>query len=119
MSGWWGWGAKAAAWPHRLEQIEKKLSGLVEAQTKTNAEFIQIIHELRLDLTRLEGTIREVVTEAKNSAAGQTAQMTHQIHSDVSAIRERLARVETKLELGLEQRPAPDPPPRPKPHRLP
>jgi ubiquinone biosynthesis protein UbiJ len=100
VSGWFGIGAKAAAWPHRLEQLEKKLSGFVEAQTKANAEFIQLIHELRVDLTKPEGSIREVVTEAKNAAAGQTAAMTHQVHSDVASIRERLARMETRLEVG-------------------
>jgi len=111
VSGWFGMGAKAAAWPHRLEQLEKKLSGFVEAQVKANAEFIQLIHELRVDLTRLEGTIRETVTEARNAAAGQTAAMTHQVHSDVASIRERLARAETRLELG--QRPAPEGPDQP------
>ena len=112
MSGWLGLGAKAAAWPHRLEQLGKKLSGLVEAQAKSNAEFIQLIHELRVDLTKLEGAIREVVTEAKNAAAGQTAGMTHQIHSDVASIRERLARIETRLEPG--RAPAPSGPDQPK-----
>lgn len=112
MSGWFGLGAKAAAWPHRLEQLEKKLSGFAEAQTKANAEFIQLVHELRLDLTKLEGTIREIVTEAKSAAAGQTAAMTHQIHSDVAAIRERLARAEARLEFG--QRPASTGPDQPK-----
>ena len=92
-------GAKAAAWPHRLEQLEKKISGFVESQTKVNGEIIQIIHQLRVDLTKLEGTIREVVSESKNAAAGQTANMTHQIHSDVASIRERLATVETMLRL--------------------
>ena len=100
MSGWFGMGAKAAAWPHRLEQLEKKLSGFIETQAKTNEEVIQRIHELRVDLTKLEGTIREIVTEAKNAAAGQTANMTHHIHSDVASIRERLAIAETTLRLA-------------------
>jgi hypothetical protein len=80
VSGFLGQGAKALSWPYRLDQLEKKLSGFVEAQTKANAEFIQLIHELRIDLTKLEGTIQEVVLEAKSAArsaaAGQTAQMT-------------------------------------------
>src|SRR4051812_40071444 len=99
MSGWLGMGAKAAAWPHRLEQLEKKLSGFIESQTKANEEIIRLIHELRVDLTKLDGTIREIVTEAKNAAAAQTANMTHHIHSDVASLCERLAVLEVWSEV--------------------
>ncbi|TCZ58747.1 hypothetical protein [Roseicella aquatilis] len=112
MSGWLGLGSKAAAWPHRLDQLEKKLTGFIEAQTKTNGELIQLIHELRVDLTKLEGTIRETVSEAGRAAAATTAQMTHQIHSDMASVRERLARMEAMLESS--RRPSPDGPGRPK-----
>ena len=95
--------SKAAAWPHRLEEIEKRVSSYVEKQGIFQKEIVSHLSQISNDITRLEGRLDQILSEARSAAQSSAVAA---VSNDLGMLRERLTRVELSSD-GKQSQSAP------------